>query len=118
MVKLLGDRALGQVVNPRLFRLKEKMLQYKFTIKYLPGKKNCAADFLSRFPALKATPDEDDRDLDEDLSTAVAAATVSALEEGHVIDEEMVKKAAADDPVYQLLVARVLTGDWHPQKAQ
>ena len=118
LVKLLGDRALGEVVNPRLFRLKEKTLQYKFAIKYLPGKKNCAADFLSRFPALKATPDEDDHELDEDLSTAVASATVSALEEGHVLDEEMVKKATVDDPVYQLLVARVLAGDWHPQKAQ
>ena len=39
-VGLLGDKALTDVVNPRLFRLKEWTLQFKFTIRYLPGKKN------------------------------------------------------------------------------
>ena len=56
LVGLLGDKALTDVANPRLFRLKERTLQFKFTIRYLPGKKNCAADFLSRYPSMKATP--------------------------------------------------------------
>ena len=30
----------------------------------------------------------------------------------------MVKRAAAEDPIYQLLLAKVMTGDWHQQKAQ
>ena len=119
LVKLLGDKALGDVVNPRLFRLKEKTLQFKFVIKYLPGKRNCAADFLSRFPALRMSPDEVDNELDEDLSIAVVSATIEALErDGHIMDEENVKRAAMDDPVYQLLMAKVLAGDWHPQKSQ
>lgn len=118
LVKLLGDRALGDIVNPRLFRLKEKTLQFKFIIKYLPGKRNCAADFLSRFPSLMATPDEVDKELDEDLSIAVSSATIATLEDEHILDEETVKRAAADDPIYQLLVAKVMTGDWHQQKAQ
>lgn len=54
LVKLLGDRALTSVINPRLFRLKERTLQFRFQIKYLPGKSNTAADFLSRYPALRA----------------------------------------------------------------
>lgn len=49
LVKLLGNRALTDVRNPRLLKLKEKILQFRFTIKYLPGK-NSAADFLSRYP--------------------------------------------------------------------
>ena len=118
LVKLFGDRALGDVVNPRLFRLKEKTLQFRFTMKYLPGKRNCAADFLSRFPALKSPPDAVDSDLDDDLMIAVISATVENLENGRIMDEETVRRAAADDPVYQLLVAKVLAGDWHPQKAQ
>ena len=119
LVKLLGDRALGEVANPRLFRLKEKTLQFRFVIKYLPGKRNCAADFLSRFPALRAPPDAVDDELDEDLVIAVVAATVDTFEQdGCIMDEETVKRAAADDPVYQLLVAKVLSGDWHSQKAQ
>lgn len=52
LVRLLGDRALKDIVNPRLFALKVMNLQYKFQIKYLPGKRNCAADFLSRYPVL------------------------------------------------------------------
>lgn len=36
LVKLLGDRALKEVINPRLFNLKEKTLQSQFHIKYLP----------------------------------------------------------------------------------
>lgn len=49
LLKFLGNMALTDIANPRLFRLKEKTLQYKFTIKYLPGKRNSAANFLSRY---------------------------------------------------------------------
>ncbi|XP_063888612.1 uncharacterized protein K02A2.6-like [Scylla paramamosain] len=116
LTKLLGDRALTEVINPRLFRLKERMLQYRFQVKYLPGKRNAAADFLSRYPALRSPTDAD---LDEDLTEAVAAVVIATAEhEGHVLDESAVRKSAADDPVYQLLLAKVLAADWHPHKAQ
>ena len=65
------------------------------------------------------SPDEVDNELDEDLSIAVVSATIEALErDGHIMDKETVKRAAMDDPVYQLLMAKVLAGDWHPQKSQ
>lgn len=119
LVKLLGDRALTDVVNPRLFRLKERTLQYRFHVKYLPGKRNTAADFLSRYPALTSPPAATDEDLDEDLAEAVAAAVVAAAtHEGHILDEDVVKRFAADDPVYQLLLAKVSAGDWHQHKSQ
>lgn len=57
LVGLLGDKALVDIVNPRLFHLKEKTLQYRFTIWYLPEKRNCAADFLSKYPSMKMEPD-------------------------------------------------------------
>ena len=119
LVKLLGDRALQDVINPRLFNLKEKTLQFKFVIKYLPGKRNSAADFLSRYPAMRLPRDTSDEDLEDDLEVAVACATVAALgEEVLVLDEECVKSAASSDPVYQLLRARVSAGDWPKQKSQ
>ena len=120
LVGLLGDKALTEIVNPRLFRLKEQTLQFKFTIRYLPGKKNCAADFLSRYPSMKMSPDVMDEEQGEELSVAVTAATVAALDlhESLTLDEDMVLQASQDDPVYQLLIAKVLAGDWHHQRSQ
>ncbi len=120
LVRLLGDRALKDIVNPRLFALKEKTLQYRFAVKYLSGKRNCAADFLSRYPALRTSPDSCDENLAVDLEVATAAATTAALTDNGCItlDEASVTSAAADDPVYQLLVAKVLTGDWSPQRSR
>lgn len=89
LVDLFRDRSLAEVINLRLFRLK-KTLQFRFTIKYLPGKRNNAADALSRFPVLKATPEED-MDQEKDISDAVRAVTAAALDYNGavIIDEEM-----------------------------
>ena len=120
LVGLLSGKAPTDISNPRLFRLKERTLPYQFTIRYLPGKRNCAADFLSRYPAMKTQPDVADEDLDSDLVVAMATATVAALDLGDriTLDEDTVLQASQDDPTYQLLVARVLDGGWHPQRSQ
>ena len=76
---LFKDRSLADMVNPRLFRLKETTLQCRFTIKYLTGKRNKATDSLSRFPALKAKPPEDDMDQEWDITVSVRAVTVAVL---------------------------------------
>ena len=47
---IFGDRDLGKVNNPRLFRLKEKCLRYHFTIQHCPGKWHRGADAISRNP--------------------------------------------------------------------
>ncbi|KAG0701317.1 Retrovirus-related Pol polyprotein from transposon 17.6 [Chionoecetes opilio] len=120
LVGLFKDRSLAEVLNPRLLHLKEKTLHYRFAIKYLPGKQNNAADSLSRFSALKAAPDVDDIDQEEEIAAAVCAVMSAALEhDGPVtMDEEMVAKAASEDPAYQLLFNKVMSGDWHQHKAQ
>ena len=120
LVGLLGNRALTDIINPRLFRLKEQTLQHRFTVRYLPGKRNCAADFMSRYPSMKTPPDTTDEEQDEELAAAMAASVVAALDlsDSLTLDEDMVLQASQDDPVYQLLVAKVLAGDWHPQRAQ
>ncbi|MPC22051.1 hypothetical protein E2C01_015057 [Portunus trituberculatus] len=88
-------------------------------VKYLPGKRKAAADFLSRYPALRSPTTDTDANLDEDLTEAVAAAVIATVEhEDHILDESAVRKSAADDPVYQLLLAKVLAADWHQHKSQ
>ena len=50
LLKLLADRALDDIPNPRLRNLKEKTLRYRFRITHVPGMKNKAADAMSRRP--------------------------------------------------------------------
>ena len=118
LVKLFGDKELKDIVNPRLFAMKEKTLVYSFNIKYLPGKKN-PADFLSRYPALRASPDNTDEELAALVETVTIAAVVDTLySDCMVFSEEDIQKAASDDQVYQQLIAKVLNNDWHTKKSQ
>lgn len=50
LLKVLGDRSLEDISNPRLLNLKEKTLQFKFRMVHIPGVRNAAADALSRHP--------------------------------------------------------------------
>ena len=39
-------------------------------------------------------------------------------EESLMLDEADLLRAAAEDPVYQMLIAKVLASDWHPQRSR
>ena len=119
LVKLFGqNKELKDILNPRLLALKEKTLLYSFNVKYLPGKKN-PADFFSRYPALRAVPDNEDEDLATLIETVTLATVVNALHSDcATFMDEHIQKAATDDQVYQMLIAKVLHNDWHDSKSQ
>ena len=50
LLKLLADRALDDIPNPRLRNLQEKTLRYRFRIIHVPCMKNKAADAMSHRP--------------------------------------------------------------------
>ena len=50
LLKVLGDRALDDIPNPRLRNIKEKSLRYRFRVLHIPGVLNTVADALSRNP--------------------------------------------------------------------
>lgn len=89
-------------------------------MRYLPGKQNAAADFLSRLPGVRTNSDEIDNSQDDDDAATVAAATVAALDlSGCVtLDEAAVLQAAMNDSDYQFLVSKVTNGDWCPRRSQ
>ena len=58
LLKILGDRKLEDIHNPRLFSIKEKTLRYSFKIVYIPGKNNQVADAVSRYPVKNSQDDE------------------------------------------------------------
>ena len=50
LLKILGDRHLEDIPNPRLLNLKEKTLRYRFSLVHVPGSKNSTPDATSRHP--------------------------------------------------------------------
>ena len=108
LVKLFGNKELRDFLNPRLLAMKEKTLIYSFNVKYLPGKKN-PADFLSRYPALRSSPDAADEELAALIETITIAAVVDTLySECVAFKEEDIQKIATEDPVYQILMVKVI----------
>ena len=53
LLGIFGDRSLESVDNPRLRKLKEKTLAYRFTMVHIPGKKHSGPDAMSRNPVLR-----------------------------------------------------------------
>ena len=54
LVNILGDQSLADIENPRLARIKEGALWWKFKIVHMTGKKQLAADATSRRNKLPA----------------------------------------------------------------
>ena len=50
LLKILDDRELENISNPRLLKFKEKTLRYRFSIIHIPGHANAGADAASRYP--------------------------------------------------------------------
>ena len=50
LIGLLSSRNLGEIENPRLLHLAERLLKWNFTIQHIAGAKNFAPDALSRSP--------------------------------------------------------------------
>lgn len=101
------------MANPHLLQPKERKLHFRFQGKYVRGKRNSVADFLSCNPTLKLDPTATDINLDDDLTEAMAAFIIVMVEH-----EASIKRTAIDDPIYQLLPVKVLAGDWHQQKSR
>ena len=112
---LLGimKKNLAEIDNPRLQRLREKLLAYSFCLHYLKGSANTVADALSRFPVER--PLSYDPDFHE-IALCRAVYTDPLL--------DSFKEAASSDQNYQLVLAALKERKplenlpaWHPAKA-
>ena len=50
LLKVLGDRQLCEMENPRLTNLKEKAMYFRFDIVHVPGRFHKGPDAMSRVP--------------------------------------------------------------------
>ena len=60
LVSILTHKSLPEIENPRLQRLRMKLLDYQFTTTWRPGRHLAIPDALSRAPVDTPTPDDED----------------------------------------------------------
>ena len=97
LIKILGDKRLDEIHNPRLFHLKQRTLMWNFNIHYVAGKTNYASDATSRYPAI--LPCDDDMESDVIASVqAQAKASLCAISWAEVRQE-----SGSDNHVQQLI---------------
>ena len=114
LLKIFSDRRLDEIENPRLLRLKEKTLIYKFSIMHVPGKKHVGPDALSRHPIegrtaqLQALMVRDEEVLEECEEGAPVAAMCANMVRAVTLDR--VRQATARDTLLQQVMDMVLDG--------
>ena len=130
LLKILDDRHLHNIKNPRLFNLKEKTLPFRFKIVHIPGKKNLTADVVSRYPSGNPNQhfsflqddvyDSDSTDLDSSItgnaiSSLAAVTTISTLAAVQAVTWHNVQEETASDPIMTSLSNMILDG-FPPQR--
>ena len=113
---LVGSFAkpINEVANPRVQRYREKLAPYNFTVTWLAGKKNVAADALSRapyFPADEAGDEAATAQDDELGEYGDAHAVCSRLAEDPALQAVF---DAAEDQAYRSMVSAIRAGKTSP----
>ena len=104
LVKVFGDRTLDEISNTRLFRLKQRTLPWCFTVSYMPGTTNAAADATSRHPSRYiSTVHLNYHDISEQLM--VAAISQEAEDISSVSWQDIVDHTESDPTLSELTKA-------------
>ena len=105
LIRILNDRELETIHNPRLLQLKEKTLMYRYRIVHIAGSSNGAPDAASRYPTGEGN--EYEACADEQMSLAFA---MHQAEEMQVITWNDVRDAAIKDEECTVLKAFIQNG--------
>ena len=118
LVSILTQKSLPEIENPRLQRLRMKLLDYQFTTSSRPGRQLAIPDALSRAPVDTPTPDDEDDSAEigpqiRCMLTRSLAATepdgtrVSPMEDATLT---RLREVACGDSEYQALCTTVQNG--------
>ena len=123
LLGIFGDRDLSKITNPRLFKLKEKTMMFRFTIQHCPGKWQRGADALSRnvaaatmaiFEVCSVSPNISDEKISSEIESCYASASAEAIadygDDSGVISLNIVRAVGLEDPTYSCLVDQISKG--------
>ena len=112
LVPILNNHRLDEIENPRLQRLKTKVMGYNFTAEWMKGALNCAPDALSRNPTTDPLPQDMLGEIEIDNSKALPLAEIRAVRSSQTEALRMhnLKQIAGEDPVYQKVKHYILNG--------
>lgn len=110
LLGILGDRDLSKIVNPRLFKIKQKTLLYRYNIQHCPGRWHRGSDAMSRnIPSAMKTifevcilrPNMEEKEMTQDIEAFVKAVSMEAIvnygDDTGAISPDMVRVAGHGD---------------------
>ena len=103
LLGILGDKKLDDIHNHRLFRMKQRTFPWTYSIHYVAGKTNYAADTTSRYPAV--TPCDDDMEAD-----VIASVQAQALQSPGAISWDEIRRESRSDSCIQQLIPLIELG--------
>ena len=117
LVPILNSRRLDEIENPRLQRLRTRLLAYNFIAKWIKGKDNDAADALSRYLCSSPKPGEDIAEYDIDICHSVHTIKCLTTSEIRLLNDpgdnlrlRELRDHAKRDQEYQSLLTLVTQG--------
>ena len=114
LLKILGDRKLEDINNPRLSKLKERMLKWKFDIIHVPGKIHVGPDTMSRKEVTVSMVEmfgdagSDDWDSTEEMEACLEATVAASMP--HPNSWQEMRDAVAADKVMSMLADQICRG--------
>ena len=114
LLKILGDRKLEDIENPRLSKLKENMLRWHFDIMHVPGKIHVGPDTLSRKEVavsllnLLAPASSDNLDTSVEFEAGLEAVVAANIPQP--MSWQQVRDAVAGDKALTMLSGQITDG--------
>lgn len=107
LVQIFNERDLDKISNPRLLKIRERALAYRFKVIAIPGKKNCGPDAVSRIPT--PPPVNAAVELTDGIEAAIIAE-VSLLQTHNHFPHSLIQEHAKTDHQYNSLLSMLANG--------
>lgn len=123
LLGIFGNRELSKVTNPRLFKIKEKTLLFRFTIQHCPGKWHRGPDAVSRniasasravFEVCAIHPSATEEEMSQEIASHISMATMEAIagygDDAGAISPDLIRASGRGDEAYGLLASQISEG--------